>query len=216
MARRPRISEDFVEIHRRRRYVEAAAEILHEFGRPGLTATNVVRLAGGSRGSFYQTFEGVEGCLACGIRLAEGELFAGMPGMPDDSGEKDWLAEVYEAISCFFEAVVSRPLLAELFLIHSAAARSVEGGAAFRSGGERFVALIRRGSLAAESLNSRPTPDLIAECLSRGIVEVATRRVRSEQLANLTEESRSLTLMVGGFYLGAQVAEESLSLQPTA
>jgi hypothetical protein len=48
-AERPRISRKFIEDHRRRRCVLATAEILHEFGRRGLTTTNVVRLAGSSR-----------------------------------------------------------------------------------------------------------------------------------------------------------------------
>jgi AcrR family transcriptional regulator len=173
MPRRPRVSEEFVELHRRRRYVDAAAEILHEFGRSGLTTTNLVRLAGGSRSSFYQAFDGVEGCMAYGFGIAEEELFA---ERGDASGEKSRLTEVYEAIGGFFGAVAAAPLHAEFFLIHSAAVRTEEGRVAFGVGGESFAALIGRGHLEAEMLDRRPPPALAAECLSRAIVELAARR----------------------------------------
>ncbi|HEY2053233.1 MAG TPA: TetR/AcrR family transcriptional regulator [Solirubrobacterales bacterium] len=207
---RPQISRDFIEGHRRRRYVEATAEILHEFGRAGLTATNVVRVAGGARGSFYQAFAGIEDCIAYGVRLAERELFA---GLEVDMAGGNWLTEVREAIDAFFDAVVARPLVAELFLIHSAVARTDSGRAAFRTGGERFVPLLLRGRLEADVLGRCPPPDLIAECLSRAIVDLAARRVRGPEVATLPSESRAMTSMVGDFYLGREDSRELLCRQ---
>jgi AcrR family transcriptional regulator len=202
---RPRISRDFVEAHRRLRYVDATAEILHEFGRRGATTTNVVRLAGGARNSFYEVFASVEDCIRHGIAIADAELFEGLDRA---DGEAGWLAEVHAAISTFYEAVASRPLLAELFLIHSAASRTDTGREAFRSGGDRFTALIGRGIAEAEALRRTPPPELVAEGLSRSIVALATARVRTASVDGLREQAGPMTGLVGGFYLGPSAATE--------
>ncbi len=204
---RPRISREFIEAHRRRRYVEATAEILHEFGRQGVTTTNVVRLAGGARGSFYGVFGSVEDCIAHGIALADAELFAGLDRL---SGEGDWLVEVHSAIAAFYEAVASRPLLAELFLIHSASARTDAGQEAFRTGGERFAALIARGSDEAEERGHPAPPPFLAEGLSRSIVALAAARVRGPEVETLPAQARSMTALVGGFYLGPEAVTKGL------
>jgi AcrR family transcriptional regulator len=203
--RRPRISRQFIEDHRRRRYVDATAEILHEFGRCGVTTTNLVRVAGGSRNTFYEVFSGVEECIGYGVGLAERDLFAVLDTV--DAGNC-WLAQVREAIDGFFEAVTARPLLAELFLIHAAVSRADMGRTAFLRGGEHFVPLLRRGAVEALARDRRPPPDLIAECLSGGIVDLAARRVRGPEVATLQTESRAITAMIGGFYLGREGGEE--------
>ena len=75
----------------------------------------------GPRNSFYDVFGSLEDCIAHGIALAEWRLSA---CLDQHDGEGGWLAEVHSAIAAFYEAVASRPLLAELFLIHSASPRA--------------------------------------------------------------------------------------------
>lgn len=197
--RRPRLARDFVEAHRRRRYVDAAAEILHEFGRPGLTTTNVVHLAGGSRGTFYREFSGVEDCVGHGITLARTRLFGVLDQLP---AEGEWRGQLGAAIAGFYEAVAAEPLLAELFLVHSACSRTQAGAAAFRLGGERFLPLLRRGRGEAEARGRRPPPAAVEECLSRAIVALAGRRVRCPAVQALPDESPPMTASVASYYLG--------------
>lgn len=211
MAARPRISREFLEEHRRRRFVEATAEILHEFGRSGVTTTNVVRLAGGARNSFYEVFSSVEDCIAHGISLAEAELFAGLEALP---GDGDWPVELHRAIADFYEAVASRPVLAELFLVHAALSREESGRRAFREGGARFAPLIARGAPAAEASGRRPPPQGLAECLSWAIVSLAAARVCGPQVGSLPMEAPSMAVLVGGYYQGPEVAAELLDRTP--
>jgi AcrR family transcriptional regulator len=205
---RPRISREFIEAHRRRRYVDATAEIVHEFGRRGATTTNVIRLAGGARNTFYEVFGSIDDCIAHGIALADAELFAGLDQL---GGEDDWLVEVHSAIAAFYEAVASRPLLAELFLIHSAASRTEVGREACLAGGGRFAALISRGGTAVGDRGRRPPPPpFLAEGLSRSIVAVAAARVRGPEVESLPGQVAPMTALVGGFYLGPEAAAEAL------
>jgi AcrR family transcriptional regulator len=196
---RPRISREFIEEHRRRRYVEATAEILHEFGRDGLSVSAVVRLARTARNSFYETFAGIEDCVGYGIDMGEAEAFAGLEQL---DGEGDWHAELDQGIAGFFERVAAQPLLAELFLVHSGGSRTDAGLAAFLSGPDRFVPLLRRGRDEAEKLGHRAPSPLAEEFLSRSIVSLAARRVQASEIERLPKESDSMTRLVAEFYTG--------------
>jgi AcrR family transcriptional regulator len=198
-ATRPRISRQFVEEHRRLRYVEATAEILHEFGREGLTVTAVVRLSRTARNTFYETFSGTEDCIAHGIGLGEAEVFAGLEQL---TGEGDWLAELEQGIAGFYERVAARPLLAELFLVHAGGSRTEEGRTAVLDGPDRFVPLLRRGRDEAEALGRRPPSPLAEEYLSRSIVTLAARRVQASAAEGLPAESGPMTRLAAAFYTG--------------
>jgi AcrR family transcriptional regulator len=210
-ARRPRISREFLEEHRRRRYVDAVAELLHEFSRDDLSVANIVRLAATSRNSFYEVFSSSEDCIAYGIGLAVGELFA---TIETQDGEGEWLSEVDDAIAGFYRAVAAEPLLAELFLIHSAASRVEHGRAAALTGAERFTRLLGRGRTGAEACGRGILPASAEEYFSRAIVALAARRVRGK-VEGLPAESRGMTALIGGFYLGSEAVDQLLP-SPTA
>jgi AcrR family transcriptional regulator len=209
--RRPQISREYLEDHRRGRYADATAELLHEFGREGPTVTNIVRLAGTARNSFYEVFRGAEDCIAYSVGLAADEIFASL-GAQD--GEGEWLAEVAAAVSGLYAAVAARPLQAELLLIHSAACRSDVGREALPDGIDRFAALLGRGRAEAESRGRRPPPPLLDEYLAWAIAAPPASRVRDAGLATLPQESRAVTLLVGSYYLGSETAEEALGARP--
>jgi AcrR family transcriptional regulator len=210
-ARRPQISREYLDEVRRRRYVDAVAELLHEFGRHGLTVTNIVRLAKTARNSFYEVFSGSEDCVGYGVGVAVEEIFA---GLEDQDGEGEWLPELHEAIAGFYAAVAANPILAELFLIHSASSRTEHGRAAAHSGAERFVPLLRRGRVDAEARQRPPLPATTEEYFSLAIVARAAQRVRDPEVGALPEEARGLARLVGEFYLGTETAGQVLG-RPT-
>jgi AcrR family transcriptional regulator len=203
--RRPQISRQYLEDHRRRRYVDATAELLHEFGREGPTVTNIVRLAGTARNSFYEVFSGAEDCIGYGIGVAGEELFAGSGGQ---DGEGGWLAEVEQAISGFYGAVVAEPMLAELFLVHAAASRVDHGRAAVRAGVEGFTILLGRGRAEAAERGRRSLPASAEEYFSRAIVALAALRVIEGRAEELPGEVDGMATLVGDFYLGPAAVDQ--------
>ncbi len=202
---RPRISREFVEGHRRRRYVEAAAELLHEFGRDGPTVTNLVRLAGTARNSFYDVFGGAEECIAHGVGLAAGEMFATLDGL---GGEGDWLAEVGLAVGGFYGAVAERPLWGELLLIHSAASRPSTGEDPLADSIDRLAALLGRGRAESQARGLRPPPPLLDEYLAWAITAPAAAAVRGPEVAALPQKAAGVTVLVGGYYIGPAAAQQ--------
>jgi AcrR family transcriptional regulator len=206
--RRPQISREYLEEHRRHRYVDAVAELLHEFGREGPTVTNLVRLAGTARNSFYEVFRSAEDCIAYGVGVAAEEMFA---SLEDQDGEGEWLTELAAAVDGFYATVAARPLQAELLLIHSAGCRSSAGREALPHGIDRLAALLGRGRAESESRGRRPPPPLLDEYLAWAIAAPPASRVRDAELATLPQESRAVTLLVASYYLGSEAAENALA-----
>jgi AcrR family transcriptional regulator len=196
---RPRISRGFIEDHRRRRCVDATAEILHEFGRGGLSVTAILGLTGTARNTFYKLFVSIDECVDYGIDLAEAELFTGLEEL---DGEAEWRAELAAGIGGFFERVAAKPLLAGLYLIHSSGFATDAAQTASLTAGERFVPLLSRGRDEAEALGrSAPSP-LVDECLSRTITSLAARRVLDSEADRLPAESGEIAMLAAEYYTG--------------
>jgi AcrR family transcriptional regulator len=196
---RPRISNGFLEEHRRRRCVEATAEILHEFGRGGLSVTAVVGLARTARNTFYELFTSIDDCIDYSIGLAGAELFAGLEEL---DGEAEWRAELAAGIGGFFERVAAQPLLAGLYLIHSSGWRTDAARVASLTAGERFVPLLSRGRDEAEALGRRVPSPLVDECLSRTITSLAARRILDSEAERLPGESSEIANLAAEYYTG--------------
>jgi AcrR family transcriptional regulator len=205
---RPQLSRTFIEEVRRRRCADAAAEVLHEFGRDGLTVSNVVSVAGTARASFYEVFSGVEECLAYTARLADGVVFDALDAQ---RGEGDWPTEVGGAIAGFYGAVSANPLLAETLLLHARASRTDGGRQIGWSVVRRFEPLLRRGQLEARARGRRLPGEAIDAALSGAIVSLATQRVRGSDVEELPQQSEPTTTLVLGFYLGREYHGETRS-----
>jgi AcrR family transcriptional regulator len=205
---RPQLSRAFIEDIRRRRCADAAAEVLHEFGRDGLSVSNLVSVAGTTRGSFYEIFSGVEDCLAYTARLADEEVFAALYAQ---RGEGDWPSEVRSAIGGFYEAVGAKALLAETLLLHARSSRTHGGREIAWSVARRFEPLLRRGRPEASARGRRLPGEAIDAALSGAIVSLATQRVRGPDVEELAQESEPTTTLVLGFYLGREDLGETRS-----
>ncbi len=209
--RRPQISRAFVEEHRRRRFVVAVAELLHEFGRQELSVATIVRLAGSARNSFYDTFANADECIAYGVEIAAADLFAPLGAL---DGEGDWATVLSEAIGDFYSAVAAEPLLAELLLIHSLACRSEAAREAWRAAPGHFARLLGRGRVEAEARGHRRLPPSSEEYFGQVIVSVAERRIRQDRVEELPGEGVGVAATIAGCYLGPEAASAALEAGP--
>jgi AcrR family transcriptional regulator len=205
---RPQLSRTFIEEVRRRRCADAAAEVLHEFGREGLSVSNIVSVAGTARSSFYEVFSGVEECVAYTARLADEVVFDALDAQ---GGEGDWPIEVRDAIAGFYDAVSANPLLAETLLLHARSSRTEDGREIGWSVVRRFEPLLRRGRPEACARGRTLPGEAIDAALSGAIVSLATQRVRGADVEELPQESESTTTLVLGFYLGREYHGETRS-----
>lgn len=193
--RRPMISRDFLLDARRARFAAAAAEIVEEFGLGGASVTNVVRLGGGSRGSFYEVFPNVGACLEFGILMAYRRLFEDLgAGTPEDG----WAARVEVAVRTLYGRVAEEPVSAALYLVHSHAIRT---GPERRGPWEGAVAL--EGLLAAGRVAAgRRVPDCAEEYWASAVLEKAARALRAGEVAALPGQAGAMSALAVGAYLG--------------
>ncbi len=200
---RPTISRDFLERERRRRFVAVAAEIAHEVGLGGVTASLICRRARSAKNTFYELFDSAADCLRFGVDEAAELLFA---PVREQSGEGDWLAEVEAAIAGLYEAAAAEPLLAELLLVHSFGVELGPEDRGYDAGVTELSALLERGrAVAAERGLPEPNP-LAEEYLARVVVSLAALKVRQGEADSLPGEVHEMATLVATGYLGAEAA----------
>jgi AcrR family transcriptional regulator len=205
--RRPRISREFVFLHRRRRFALAAAEVVHEFGIHGVTVGILVQLAGTARNSFYDVFGSANDCLAFAVADAHERLFEPVRAA---RGEGEWLVEVEAAIAGFYREVAADPLAAELFLIHSFGVGLGPEDVSFETGAADLERSLGGGRAAAAAGSGPPVPRLAEEYWGRVVLAGAEGALRRQDLAALPGLATELALLIGSSFLGAEVAAEAL------
>jgi AcrR family transcriptional regulator len=200
---RPTISRDFLERERRRRFVAVAAEIAHEAGLGGVTASLICRRARSAKNTFYELFDSAADCLRYGVNETEQMLFA---PVREQAGGGEWLEEVEAAIIGLYEAAAAEPVLAELLLVHSFGVELGAEDRGYDAGVAELSALLERGrAAAAERGLAEPNP-LAEEYLARVVVSLAGLKVRQGEAASLLGEVHEMTTLVVTGYLGAEAA----------
>src|ERR1700742_1794263 len=86
---RPRLSREFVLEQRRHRIAASVAQLAHEVGIAEVTVSTVCRLAGTSRATVYQLFDGASACKRYAFTHAFDVTFA--PAWETDAEEGSWL-----------------------------------------------------------------------------------------------------------------------------
>ncbi len=203
---RPTISRDFLERERRRRFVAVAAEIAHESGLGGVTASLICRRARSAKNTFYELFDSAADCLRYGVIEAEDHVFAPVREQP---GDGEWIDEVEAAIAGLYGVVAAEPLLAELLLVHSFGVELGPEDRGYDAGVAELSALLERGRAAAAELGL-PEPSPIAEeYLARVVVSLAALKVRQGEPASLLGEVREVATLVATTYLGEAAADRA-------
>jgi AcrR family transcriptional regulator len=200
---RPTISRDFLERERRRRFVAVAAEIAHEVGLGGVTASLICRRARSAKNTFYELFDSAADCLRYGVVEAEEQVFAPVREQP---GDGEWIEEVEAAVAGLYGVVAAEPLLAELLLVHSFGVELRATDRGYDAAVAELSTLLERGRAAAAELGL-PEPSPIAEeYLARVIVSLAALKVRQGEPASLPGEVHEMTVLVVTGYLGPEAA----------
>jgi AcrR family transcriptional regulator len=210
--RRPLISREFIEAHRRRRFFIAAAEIAHEFGRRGVTATTLCQVAHTARNTFYENFASVDDCLRQGVGEAYLELFAPL-ALPDATEE--WPSLVEQEIGGLYRRIAAEPLLAELLLVHSFSLDGGSGAPAYEDAVTAVMTLLGPGRELAATRGLDPPP-FAEEAAARMIVDLAARALLGGLSDGLPGEARPMALLAAGGLIGSAEAARLIERGPAA
>lgn len=191
----------------RDRILAAMAEIVAKRGYQGTTIEHIVKRAGLSRATFYESFENREACLLAGFDEAAAELRRRTDAAA--AAEKEWPLRIRAGLTAFLEFAAEDPALARTCLVESMTAgppameryeQALAGFAPDFAHGRAFAA-------EAEEL-----PETLEDSIVGGIVWMVHQRLlRSEvdQIPGLLPTMLEFGLAP---YLGEQRAAEVAAL----
>ena len=193
------LPRDFVAENQRERLLNGVVEAV---GRLGYNATTIGRITDAakiSRRTFYEYFEGKEGCFLAAYELVDAHVHGAMLAAP--GATEPWPGRVRARLAALLDVLSRDPVVARFFLVEPLAA-----------GGEIAPRHREAMKLLAETL--RPESDLPAadtavrdQALIGGVTALIVRRLNTGMAERLPELLPDLVELVLVPYLGREEAQ---------
>jgi AcrR family transcriptional regulator len=200
-AMRPELPREFVAGHKRRRMMDAIAELTAEQGYEATKIADIVRRAAVARKTLYDNFDGKEDLFLSAVDATMGEMRAGVEAACEQSGSPE--DQVVAGLEALLEFIVEHPASTRMCMVEAISATR-SSARLYDAGMRDFVELLRNSALDGSDL-----PETIEESLVGGvawIIQQQIRRGESEQAAELLPE---LSQFVLSPYLGVGMPRET-------
>ena len=171
---RPALSPEFIAVHKRRRIMDAIAELTAEQGYDATKIGDIVRRAGVARKTLYDNFEGKEEVFLMAFDTAVDEA---LQRIEADCSEVDggWEEQVQAGLASFLRYVAENPALARMCMIEALSATQT-ATERYEAAMQRFVDLTKRAVPQDDGL-----PETIEETLVGGVAWIIYQQIRREQ-----------------------------------
>ena len=195
-ATRPRLPQEFIAAHKRRRMIDAMAELCAEQGYEATKIADVVRRAHVARKTLYDNFSGKEELFLAAFDLAVAEAEAQVTEACAPLGADDWEAQTETGLRALLEFIAAHPAEAKLCLVEAPAA-GPESAARYEAAMEAFIGRLRE---AAPPGSGRPTT--LEEALIGGIAWIVQREVRRDAADKVVDRLPELVQFLTSPYRG--------------
>jgi AcrR family transcriptional regulator len=172
MSTRPVLPREFVAVHKRRRIMDAIAELSAERGYEATSIGDIVRRAGVARKTLYDNFEGKEEVFLTALDSAIAEALSRTEAACQSAGEEDWAVRVEAGLAALLNFVAEQPAAARMCAIESLSATPASS-ARYDAAVQQFVELLRRSVPADSGL-----PETIEETLIGGVAWILNQQIR--------------------------------------
>ncbi|HEX3609768.1 MAG TPA: TetR/AcrR family transcriptional regulator [Solirubrobacterales bacterium] len=171
---RPELSREFVAVHKRRRIMDAVAELTAEQGYDATKIGDIVRRAGVARKTLYDNFEGKEEVFLAAFDAAVEEAIG---RIEEDCAkvEGGWQERVQAGLAAFLRYVAENPARARMCMIEALSATPAATERYEQAMG-RFVELTRRTVPHDSKL-----PETIDETLVGGVAWIVYQQIRRDE-----------------------------------
>lgn len=171
---RPALSREFIAGHKRRRIMDAIAELTAEQGYDATKIGDIVRRAGVARKTLYDNFEGKEEVFLAAFDAAVEEALARIEA---DCAEVDgdWEEKVHAGLAAFLRYVAENPALARMCMIEALSATQT-ATERYEAAMQRFVDLTKR-----TVPNDDQLPETIDETLVGGVAWIVYQQIRRQE-----------------------------------
>ncbi|HXS33193.1 MAG TPA: TetR/AcrR family transcriptional regulator [Solirubrobacterales bacterium] len=168
---RPELPREFVAVHKRRRIMDAIAELTAEQGYDSTKIGDIVRRAGVARKTLYDNFEGKEEVFLAAFDAAVEEA---IQRIEEDCAkvEGGWEERVQVGLAAFLRYVAEQPALARMCMIEALSATPA-ATERYEEAVQRFVELTKRTVPQIEQL-----PETIEESLVGGVAWIIYQQIR--------------------------------------
>lgn len=168
---RPELPREFVAVHKRRRIMDAIAELTAEQGYESTKIGDIVRRAGVARKTLYDNFEGKEEVFLAAFDAAVDEAIR---RIEEDCAkvEGGWEEQVQAGLAAFLRYIAEEPALARMCMIEALSATPAATDR-YEDAVQRFVELTKRTVPDLEQL-----PETIDETLVGGVAWIIYQQIR--------------------------------------
>lgn len=194
MTIRPELPREFVAGHKRRRMMDAIAELTAEQGYEATKIADIVRRAAVARKTLYDNFDGKEDLFLSALDTTQTEMRVALEEACERmSSPEDKIVAAIEALLVYVAAnpAASRMLMLEAMSSTRSSARLYEAGLG------QFVELLRRNAPEAADL-----PETIEESLVGGVAWILQQEIRRGNAENAPELLTELSQFVLAPYSG--------------
>lgn len=181
---RPVLPREFVAVRKRRRIMDAMAELTAEQGYEATKIADIVRRAGVARKTLYDNFDGKEEVFLGAFDSAVTEVAARIEESCVDVGD-EWVDRIAAGLRAFLTYIAENPAAARMCLIEAVSATPA-ASVRYDDAMGRFVDLLRLNAPGDTGL-----PDTIEETLVGGVAWILNQKIRrgeAEQALDLMPE----------------------------
>ena len=195
MSARPELSREFVAVHKRRRIVDAMAELCAEHGYEATKIADVVARAGVARKTLYDNFGGKEELLLAAFDETAASLRDSVEAACSDAPQEDG-RRVEAGLRALLAFTAAHPARARICLVEALSA-TADSAVRYEEQMHAFVDLLRESAPAAGRL-----PQTIEETLVGGVAWIVQQRLRHGEGGRVEALLPELTQFVLSPYRG--------------
>jgi AcrR family transcriptional regulator len=196
---RPELSREFIAVHKRRRIMDAIAELTAEHGYDSTKIGDIVRRAGVARKTLYDNFEGKEEVFLAAFDAGVDEA---IKRIEEDCAQVEggWEERVQAGLAAFLRYVAENPALARMCMIEALSATPA-ATERYEEAMGRFVELTARAVPHDDQL-----PETIEETLVGGVAWIVYQQIRREEAEKAEDLLPELSEFMLAPFLGAAEA----------
>ncbi|HWC48974.1 MAG TPA: helix-turn-helix domain-containing protein [Solirubrobacterales bacterium] len=201
MSARPELPREFVAGHKRRRMMDAIAELTAEQGYEATKIADIVRRAAVARKTLYDNFDGKEDLFLSAVDATMGEMRVVVEEACErtDSPEE----QVVAGLEALLEFIADHPAATRMCMVESISATR-SSARLYDAGMRDFVDLLRTSALDNSDL-----PETIEESLVGGVAWILQQQIRRDEAERAVELLPELSQFVLSPYLGVGKPRET-------
>ncbi|HET7507152.1 MAG TPA: helix-turn-helix domain-containing protein [Solirubrobacterales bacterium] len=193
-AMRPELPREFVASHKRRRMMDAIAELTAEQGYEATKIADIVRRAAVARKTLYDNFDGKEDLFLSAVDATMGEMRVAVEeGCERSDSPED---QVVGGLEALLEFIAEHPAATRMCMVESISATR-SSARLYDAGMRDFVDLLRNSALDGTDL-----PQTIEESLVGGVAWILQQQIRRGEAERVGELLPELSQFVLSPYLG--------------